>query len=214
MTKAAAGSRSTRSKSVSRLTPLQRMSSFAHLVTQLISTVQSRGPSAWNAAQSQLMGSRTRPSIENDQRSSGMRGVGPAERTGKSLVRYWPGGTRPAAPVSGVDRRPTKPRVTNRSVISPPPFPSSPHDDLVCGRIGRRARRRGFAGLAAAAGALLEQLRDERRPARLVGRAKPAARVAVGVLVEEDEVVRAAVWHWRRIGTAERAGARAVAQEQ
>src|SRR5439155_13111302 len=42
----------------------------------------------------------------------------PAERTGKSRVRYWPGGVRdrrsPAS--SPVPRRPTKPRVTNRSV--------------------------------------------------------------------------------------------------
>ena len=29
----------------------------------------------------------------NSQASSGMRGVGPAESTGKSLVRYWPGGS-------------------------------------------------------------------------------------------------------------------------
>ena len=34
--------------------------------------------------------------MENDQRSSGVRGVGPAESTGKSVVRYWPGGIRDA----------------------------------------------------------------------------------------------------------------------
>ena len=34
------------------------------------------------------------PTIENVHSSSGVCGVGPAERTGKSSVRYWPGGTR------------------------------------------------------------------------------------------------------------------------
>ena len=72
------------------------MSSFVHFVTQLMSTVQSRAGRARNSSQVQLTGSRTRPSIENDQRSSGVRGVGPADRTGKSVVRYWPGGIREA----------------------------------------------------------------------------------------------------------------------
>jgi hypothetical protein len=31
--------------------------------------------------------------IENDQLSSGVCGVGPADSTGKSVVTYWPGGT-------------------------------------------------------------------------------------------------------------------------
>ena len=42
------------------------------------------------------------------QSASGVRGVGPAERTGKSWVTYWPGGTRPS--VSGSCLRPKKPR--------------------------------------------------------------------------------------------------------
>src|SRR6266550_5029973 len=42
------------------------------------------------------------------QTESGVRGVGPAERTGKSRVSYWPGGSLPAAP-SGC-RRPRNPR--------------------------------------------------------------------------------------------------------
>src|SRR4029079_17725596 len=42
--------------------------------------------------------------------SSGLRGVGPAERTGKSRVSYWPGGRREALSLDG--RRPRKPRET------------------------------------------------------------------------------------------------------
>src|SRR5215470_11975804 len=41
------------------------------------------------------------------QRSSGVCGVGPADKTGKSLVTYCPGGTRPGGAPS---RRPLKPR--------------------------------------------------------------------------------------------------------
>ena len=43
-----------------------------------------------------------------------MRGVGPADSTGKSRVRYWPGGIRLASSPGGC-RRPTKPRDTNWS---------------------------------------------------------------------------------------------------
>src|SRR6266511_3340582 len=52
------------------------------------------------------------------QRSSGVRGVGPAESTGKSRVRYWPGGTRFAT--SDSRRLPTNPREMKRSAICPP----------------------------------------------------------------------------------------------
>ncbi len=118
MTNAASGLSTTASSRVSTLTPRQRMSSFVHFVTQLMSTVQSRASRARNSSHVHVTGDSTRPSIDRDQRSSGVRGVGPAERTGKSRVRYWPVGVRdraspPAAPSS---RRPTNPRVTNRSV--------------------------------------------------------------------------------------------------
>src|ERR1700729_241490 len=39
---------------------------------------------------------RPRRPMEKLQPSRGVGGVGPADRTGKSLVTYWPGGTRPA----------------------------------------------------------------------------------------------------------------------
>src|SRR3712207_8079725 len=58
----------------------------------------------------------TSPSIEKVHWSSGTRGVGPAERTGKSFTRYCPGGTRPA--VSACRRLPTNPRETKRCARS------------------------------------------------------------------------------------------------
>src|SRR5207247_8292725 len=45
------------------------------------------------------------------QGAKGVRGVGPAERTGKSRVAYWPGGSRPA--VSADCRLPRNPREIN-----------------------------------------------------------------------------------------------------
>src|SRR5689334_11267680 len=97
MTYAADGSSEIDSNSASSETPRQRMSSLVHFVTQLMSTVQSRAGRAVNASQVQRTGSRTRPSIEKAQVARSTRGVGPAESTGKSVVRYWPGGVRDRA---------------------------------------------------------------------------------------------------------------------
>src|SRR5207244_12580400 len=49
------------------------------------------------------------PSIVNVHSSSGVCGVGPADKTGKSSVRYWPGGNRP---LSSPRPRPRNPRET------------------------------------------------------------------------------------------------------
>src|SRR6266516_5876141 len=62
--------------------------------------------SSWNSSQLQLTGSAP-PSIVKVHSSSGVCGVGPADRTGKSSVRYWPGGTRSGGPSR---RRPVNPR--------------------------------------------------------------------------------------------------------
>ena len=64
-------------------------------VTQWMSVVSFSDGSARNSSQVQLFGSRP-PSIENVHLGSDVRGVGPADRTGKSRVTYWPGGTRSA----------------------------------------------------------------------------------------------------------------------
>src|SRR5216683_167849 len=50
--------------------------------------------------------------MTRDHASSAVRGVGPADKTGKSLVRYCPGGTRPA---SAPCLLPRKPRVVAMS---------------------------------------------------------------------------------------------------
>src|SRR5258708_26512296 len=53
-----------------------------------------------NSSHVQFLSLSTSPVIENVQSVSGVRGVGPAERTGKSLTRYCPGGRRSACPWS------------------------------------------------------------------------------------------------------------------
>src|SRR5438128_1165216 len=66
-----------------------------------------------NSSQVQFFSLSTSPVIENVQSVSGVRGVGPAERTGKSLTRYWPGGRRPACPWSlGRPRKAREMKVT------------------------------------------------------------------------------------------------------
>ncbi len=82
------------------------VSSLDQRVTQWMSVVMSSVGSARNSSQVQLFGSLP-PWIENVQFDSGVCGVGPADRTGKSSVTSWPGGPRP----SGAARRlPWKPR--------------------------------------------------------------------------------------------------------
>src|SRR5438270_6669180 len=112
---AALGSSSTASRSVSTPTAFHFMSSWVHLVTQLISTRYSLDGRARNCVQVQVTGWRTNPSIVKLHCSVRIRGVGPAESTGKLLTRYWPGGTRSAR--SGWGRLPVKPRETNFSAI-------------------------------------------------------------------------------------------------
>src|ERR1700749_2039525 len=89
-------------------TPRHMMSSLDHLVTQRMSRVTSSAGSARNCSHVQRRGSSISPTIVKLHRSSGVCGVGPADRTGKSLVTYWPGGTREGSTRSR--RRPVKPR--------------------------------------------------------------------------------------------------------
>src|SRR5215212_11946658 len=90
-------------------TPSQTVSSLLHLVTQWISTVTVSLGSAWNSSQVQRRDGCAAPLMAKSHCASGVRGVGPAERTGKSGVRYCPGGTRPATAGSS-RRRPRNPR--------------------------------------------------------------------------------------------------------
>src|SRR5579884_2947607 len=95
-------------KSVSRETPSQVVPSFDQRVTQCKSTVTVSLGKARNAFQSHRRKTSAPSSIANSHCSSGTRGVGPAESTGKSVVRYCPGGSFTSAAL----RRPEKPRET------------------------------------------------------------------------------------------------------
>src|SRR5215831_6225828 len=78
-------------RSVSTETPRQTVSSFDHLVTQWMSRVISSLGRVRDSSQLQRRGASNSPTIEKSHSSSEVCGVGPAERTGKSRVRYSPG---------------------------------------------------------------------------------------------------------------------------
>src|SRR5215471_15347265 len=91
---------------VSTETPSQDVPSFDHLVTQCISIVKVSVGKSRNDFQSHLRRTFVPSSIVNSHWSSGTCGVGPADKTGKSVVRYCPGGSFTSAAL----RRPEKPR--------------------------------------------------------------------------------------------------------
>src|ERR1700752_2935849 len=104
---------------VSSETPSQVVPSFDHRVTQCRSTVgvsvgNSRNDLQSHRRSSALFSSR----IVNSQRSSGICGVGPADNTGKSVVRYCPGGRFAFSAVL----RPEKPREMTLICNSPMMF--------------------------------------------------------------------------------------------
>src|SRR6266852_914223 len=91
---------------VSRETPSQWVPSFDHRVTQCKSTVKVSADRSRNDLQFHRRKTSFPSVIVNSHFSSGTCGVGPADKTGKSVVRCCPGGsfTSPAL------RRPEKPR--------------------------------------------------------------------------------------------------------
>src|SRR5438067_896551 len=91
---------------VSRGTPSQCVPSFDHRVTQCRSTVTFSVGSSRNDFQFHCRKTFVPSSTVNSHFSSGMCGVGPAERTGKAVVRYCPGGSF----TSSAARLPKKPR--------------------------------------------------------------------------------------------------------
>src|ERR1700676_1042211 len=95
-------------KSVSTATPLQLVSSFDHLVTQWISTVTVCDGSAVNSFHGHDTRCSTARLKTRLQTESGVRVVGPAESTGKSLTMYCPGGIRAGS--TSRRGRPLKPR--------------------------------------------------------------------------------------------------------
>src|SRR5262245_2505935 len=91
---------------VSSETPSQDVPSFDHRVTQCKSAVMVSAGKSRNDFQSQRRKTSVPSSMVNSHWSSGMCGVGPADKTGKSVVRYCPGGSFTSAAL----RRPEKPR--------------------------------------------------------------------------------------------------------
>ena len=97
---------------MSNETPFQVVSSFDHLVTQWMSTFSSVAGNASSSVQLQRnISRRFGSSSTSDQFARFTCGVGPADSTGKSGVRYCPGGTR-ACSLAPSRRLPRNPRVT------------------------------------------------------------------------------------------------------
>src|SRR5918992_5819248 len=94
-------------------TPSHLVPSFDHLVTQWMSLVISSEGSCLNSSHVHLLGWSISPTMEKSHSSRGVRGVGPAESTGKPSSRYCPGGSA----VSWLLRRPLKPLEKNPSPI-------------------------------------------------------------------------------------------------
>jgi hypothetical protein len=91
---------------VSSETPSQSVSSLDHEVTQWMSQRTGSAGSARSSSHVQRSGSSIMPSIVKVHWSSGVWGVGPAERTGKPPTRCWPGGIRLASPLGSRRRNP------------------------------------------------------------------------------------------------------------
>src|SRR2546422_2815448 len=96
-------------------TPSHFVSSLDHFVTQWMSVVTDSCGSASNSSHVQRATGPSIPRSTKSQVTSAVRGVGPAESTGKSRVSYWPGGSRAA--VAPGCRRPRNPREMNGSVM-------------------------------------------------------------------------------------------------
>src|SRR5690349_10718106 len=105
--------------STSSDTPCQVVSSLDQRVTQWMSLVSVSVGRARNSSQVQLFVSRP-PVMENDQPDSGVCGVGPADRTGKSRVTYCPGGTRPAGASSRLRWKPREIGLTTAGYANDP----------------------------------------------------------------------------------------------
>ncbi len=79
-----------------------------------MSLVNSSEGNARNSSHVHRLGWSTSPRTVKSHCSKGVRGVGPAERTGKPSSRYWPGGSRAS---SSRLRRPEKLLEKNPSPI-------------------------------------------------------------------------------------------------
>jgi hypothetical protein len=91
---------------VSRETPRQWVPSFDQRVTQWMSVWMSSMGSAWSSSQVHEVSAPLSSRMPNLHSDVSIRGEGPAESTGKSSVRYCPGGRFGSLS----RRRPPKPR--------------------------------------------------------------------------------------------------------
>src|SRR5215475_3838857 len=103
-------------------TPFHRVPSLDHLVTQWMSTVTSSDGRASSSCQVQLCRAPASVTTVNCHRLRSMRGVGPADSTGKSSVRYCPGGS-----FGSLWPRPVKPRDTTAIPLLPALTDSAHH---------------------------------------------------------------------------------------
>src|ERR1043166_5957129 len=119
---------------VSRETPSHDVPSFDHRVTQCRSTWKVSAGKSRNDFQSHLRRTFVPSSITNSQRSSDTCGVGPADKTGKSVVRYCPDGSFASVAL----RRPEKPRemisiyIYIPTVLSKSELPNDRSNEIVC----------------------------------------------------------------------------------
>src|SRR5580658_4301390 len=116
--------------SVSRETPSQDVPSLDHRVTQCKSTVTVSLGRLRKDLQSHRCRAFLPSSITNSHFSSGTCGVGPADKTGKSVVRYCPGGSLTSVGA----RRPEKPREMIRMCI--PPYSATYLHQRLCLALG------------------------------------------------------------------------------
>src|SRR5580698_4356986 len=110
---------------VSRETPSQHVPSFDHRVTQCKSTVKVSLGRLRSDFQSHRCKTFLPSSIANSHFSIGTCGVGPADKTGKSVVRCCPGGSFASVWVC----RPEKPREMI-PMWTPPYLPTYLHQRL------------------------------------------------------------------------------------
>src|SRR5919106_4547298 len=98
---------------------------------------------ARNSPHVQRRGSSPSPTTEKSHWSGGVCGVAPAERTGKSGVTYWPGGTR--SPGTSSRRRPLKAREMIGGISPPYRWEHTPAQHPVRATIGSARHWHGSA---------------------------------------------------------------------
>src|SRR5579859_472908 len=132
-----------------------------------MSTLTSSAASSWNSGQVQDFSTSPSLVIENDQRSSRVRGVGPADSTGKSSVRYCPGGTRPSTPADDGRRR-RKPR--DIGLVTAPCYGATPSSRRETSRLDKPGKVADCPHMGVMSGSDAHRLRNISARRKLSGR--------------------------------------------